>query len=603
MSSRVEQDQSHAPTPPRAGGRDAVFPQSFSAAAPAPATPGAASSVYLHHHPTRKLVEFFEAKGLDALKREDQHEHWYADWLAYQAQHQIYASVLSPRRFSTLGREFDLLRYARFLEVFAYFSPAHGYSVQVTFLGLFSILMGTNDELKREAVEAVEAGGLLAFGVSERSHGADLLANEFAIAERDAGRYVASGSKYYIGNTNVARIISILARDAGTPRDGRARRAVPVLFALRPGGSPSFRNLRKIRTHGVRAAHVGEFEVTQHELPHTDVIAKGRGAWDAVLGTVTLGKFFLGFGSIGICQHALREARDHLRARMLYGRPAIEMTHIRSMMAQAYARLLAMKLYAYRALDYARAAAADDRRYLLFCAVQKAKVSTEGVRVITSLSECAGAKAFEADTYLEMALRDAPLIPALEGSAHINLAMAAQFIPRYFGEPDGRLSQPASLVVDQPESLENPYLMEARSTGISTIAFPHFLSAYVPLLHVPNVRRFAKQARAFRRFLRGAAAPRLNLDDTEVALALGRCLATIAYAQLIAEHACRLGVEPQIISAVFHLIVADLGSAALALASLPQLETGDQALLCRMVVVPRTAPADWDAVRARMDGM
>ena len=88
------------------------------------------------------------------------------------------------------------------------------------------------------------------------------------------------------------------------------------------------------------------------------------------------------------------------------------MPHIRATTAQAYARLTAMKLYAYRALDYVHAASADDRRYLLFCAVQKAKVSTEGVKVMSLLSECIGAKGFESDTYFEMALRDSSSSPA-----------------------------------------------------------------------------------------------------------------------------------------------------------------------------------------------
>ena len=43
-----------------------------------------------------------------------------------------------------------------------------------------------------------------------------------------------------------------------------------------------------------------------------------RQAWDAVFGTVTLGKFFLGFGSIGICEHALDEAAGHLNRRIVY---------------------------------------------------------------------------------------------------------------------------------------------------------------------------------------------------------------------------------------------------------------------------------------------
>ena len=49
-----------------------------------------------------------------------------------------------------------------------------------------------------------------------------------------------------------------------------------------------------------------------------------------------------------------------------------------------------MKLFAYRALDYVHASSAADRRYLLFTAVQKARVSTEGVKVAAMLSECAG---------------------------------------------------------------------------------------------------------------------------------------------------------------------------------------------------------------------
>ena len=138
--------------------------------------------------------------------------------------------MLSPKSYSTLGFEFDLLKLTRLLEVFAYFSPAHGYSLQVTFLGLFSILMGTNSVVKQEAIAAVESGRLLAFGVSEKNHGSDLLANEFTLEKIRPGHLVASGKKYYIGNANAAAMISRLAR----MEDGssRGRRAAPALFVF-----------------------------------------------------------------------------------------------------------------------------------------------------------------------------------------------------------------------------------------------------------------------------------------------------------------------------------------------------------------------------------
>src|SRR5882757_6337788 len=74
------------------------------------------SDLSLPEPATRKLAEFFEKKGLLAIKQEDQREQWYDDWLAYLAEHQLYVAVLSPKAYSTAGRQFDLLRYARFIE-------------------------------------------------------------------------------------------------------------------------------------------------------------------------------------------------------------------------------------------------------------------------------------------------------------------------------------------------------------------------------------------------------------------------------------------------------------------------------------------------------
>src|SRR5687768_7552066 len=112
-----------------ARGRAAILPQDFSA------TPrGAPAEAYLADPAVRKLVEFFDAKGLAALKDEDRDERWYEDWIAYQARHRLYATLLVPAKYSAAASHFDLLSLTRFLEVFAYFSPAHGYSLQVTFL-------------------------------------------------------------------------------------------------------------------------------------------------------------------------------------------------------------------------------------------------------------------------------------------------------------------------------------------------------------------------------------------------------------------------------------------------------------------------------------
>ncbi|MCP3904035.1 MAG: acyl-CoA/acyl-ACP dehydrogenase [Planctomycetes bacterium] len=580
-----------------------VYPLAFSVA-----QPSAETDVYLREPLARKLAEFFEDKGLAALKDEDRREQWYDDWLEYQAEHQLYARLLSPREHSSLGSEFDLLRYARFLEVCAYFSPAHGYSLQASFLGLGAIMMGVNTSVKGEAVAALEAGGQLAFGISERAHGSDLLANEFTVADGASGRLVASGEKFYIGNSNCATIISILAQREGRRDGGHGRRRPFVLFALRPDRSTGFRHGPKIRTLGIRSAHVGEFEVTDHEMSEEDVCADGRAAWDAVFGTVTLGKFFLGFGSIGICEHAFQEAMTHLRTRVLYGSPAIDMPHIQATMAQAYVRLIAMKLYAYRTLDFVHAACADDRRYLLFTAVQKARVTTEGVKVLALLSECIGARGFESDTHFEMALRDVQLVPGLESSTHINLGLTAQFAPRYLadGEAPG---EPGSLVAGEIASVENAYLLRARTGAISAIRFPPLLQAYRPLMSIANVRRFVKAAKAFQLLARGRGRRRTTRADNPATLGLGQCLATLVYAQLVAENAVRLNVPAPIVAAIFQTLVHDFSIAALTLASCREsagpgepLAAGavDPRILHRLVSVARLSADEAEFVSKHM---
>jgi acyl-CoA dehydrogenase len=390
-------------------------------------------------------------------------------------------------------------------------------------------------------------------------------------------------------------MITILGRKvayeaSASTTGGHANRAPFMLIALRPGLTPAFRSLGKIRTLGVRAANVGSFDLKNHLVPPGDIIAEGRNAWDAVFGTITLGKFFLGFGSIGICEHAFQEAVTHLRQRRLYGNSVIEMRHIHANVLRAYFRLTAMKLYAYRALDYVHRASSPDRRYLLFCAVQKAKVSTEGLRVMSLLQECIGAKGFESGSYFEMALRDIQLIPSLEGSMHINLGLAAQFIPRYFDRPHSTLNQPPSLVGGEAPSQENPYLLEARAGSPHAVGFRHFLDAYRPLASVNGAAQFMRQVEIFRDIVIDKSVGTLAASDMQVEMALGQCFATIVYGQLIAENVVRLEVPEAMTSSILAVLVEDLSTQALQLASIPTIRSAMRDSISRMIQAPNVEP-------------
>jgi acyl-CoA dehydrogenase len=264
-------------------------------------------------------------------------------------------------------------------------------------------------------------------------------------------------------------------------------------------------------------------------------------------------------------------------------------------MAVAYARLMAMKHYAFRALDYVQAAHADDRRHLLFNAVQKARVSTEGVKVMTMLSECIGGRGVESDTYFEMAMRDAQLIPGLEGSTHINFGLTAQFINTYFA--DGDDAHRPALPPYGADVGENPYLMESGDRNAKSVRFADCLQPYSPLESHQNVAVFAEQITAFRRFVTEDVASHTQTEDaTGLRIALGKCFSTIVYAQLIAERCAAMPASPSMISVIFHALIEDMSGEAQRLAALFPPDSDQRAHLERIITVPRTDAADIEAV-------
>ena len=51
---------------------------------------------------------------------------------------------------------------------------------------------------------------------------------------------------------------------------------------------------------------VSEYRLNDYPITKDDILSIGQKAWDSALNTVNVGKYELGFASIGICTHALR---------------------------------------------------------------------------------------------------------------------------------------------------------------------------------------------------------------------------------------------------------------------------------------------------------
>ena len=97
--------------------------------------------------------------------------------------------------------------------------------------------------------------------------------------------------------------------------------------------------------------------------------------------------------------------------------------------------MVAMKAFSRRAVDYFRSASLEDRRYLLFNPMTKAKVTMEGETVMRSLHDVIAAKGYEKNTMFREVAQLIGCLPRLEGTVHVNVGLVLKFMPNYMLNP------------------------------------------------------------------------------------------------------------------------------------------------------------------------
>jgi acyl-CoA dehydrogenase len=496
----------------------------------------------------KKTIDFFETKGKKRLKEDDHERVWYDDFIQFLKKEGIFSTLLTPTQYGHKGCRWDTFRNMDFNEILSFYSLAYWYTWQVTILGLGPIWMGKNEAVKQKTARLLKEGGIFAFGLSEKEHGADLYASDMAMTPLGDGQYRADGGKYYIGNGNEAALVSTFAKNSETDEF--------VFFVV----DSKHENYDCVQNVVNSQMYVSEYALHGYPLTDADILTTGSEAWDSSLNTINVGKYNLGWASIGICTHAFYEAINHAAGRFLFKHYVTDFPHIRQLFVDAYARLCAMRLFASRASDYMRSASADDRRYLLYNPMVKMKVTTQGEEVINLLWDVIAAKGFEKDTYFEMAARDIRALPKLEGTVHVNMALIVKFMANYFFNP-GQFPEIGKL--DAP--IHDDFLFNQGPTkGLGKIQFHDYNIAYNSL-DLPNIRIFKEQIALLVELLMSAAPNKDQVKDIDFLLNLGELFTLVAYGQLLIEKTKIDAVEDDLMDQIFDFMVRDFSKFALQL--------------------------------------
>ncbi|GGN17363.1 acyl-CoA dehydrogenase [Lentzea pudingi] len=495
----------------------------------------------------RATVDWFEARGKRQLIADAQDKVWYTEFLDFVKQEKLFATFCTPSSVDGTKR-WDAARNAAFSEVLGFYGLQYWYAWQVTVLGLGPIWMSSNEEAKQKAATLLDSGAVFAFGLSEKEHGADVYSTDMIVTPTENG-YTATGGKYYIGNGNVAGMVSVFGKLADSDEY--------VFFAV----DSRHENFHLVKNVVDSQMFVSEFRLDDYPLTDADILHRGPDAFSAALNTVNVGKFNLCTASIGICEHSFYEAITHAHNRILYGNPVTDFPHVRQNFVDAYARLTAMKLFADRSVDYFRSAGENDRRYLLFNPITKMKVTSEGEQVIDLLWDVIAAKGFEKDTYFTRATADIRALPKLEGTVHVNLALVLKFMPNYLFNPKSYDEVPT-----RHDATDDDFFWhQGPARGLGKIQFHDWEPIYREHAHLPNVKLFHEQAEAIKTLLTKAAPDEAQQKDLDFLLNLGHLFTLVVYGQLVLEQAKITGTDDSVLDQIFDVLVRDFAGYATAL--------------------------------------
>jgi acyl-CoA dehydrogenase len=463
-----------------------------------------------------KTIAFFEKMGKTRLLDDYNKKVWYREFVDFIGKEQIFAKLLTPKQYAggDPDARWDTARNSEYSELLAFYGLGYWYCFQVTILGLGPIWMSPNETAKKKAAKLLKEGAIFAFGLSERTHGADIYSVEATLTPKGDGTYVANGEKYYIGNGNEAEMVSTL----GKVKDGTD----DYTFFVTNYRNKAFELKKNVISH---QEYVSNFAMHDYPITEDDILSRGPHAWDSALNTVNIGKFNIGPASIGIAEHCFYEAITHASNRILYGVKVTDMPHVRKNFMDAWLRLLGMKIYQRRATDYFRGAGENDRRYLLYNPTSKMKVTLQSEEVVNLLWDVIAAKGFEKDTIFHMAAADVRGPSKLEGTVHVNVQLIRKFIKNYFFSP----------------------------------------AAYAPA--APDfslkVATFIKQIDIFKEMLEKAGPDKVQDMDPTFSLPVGEMFSIVVYGQLILEQAKFDGLDSDILNQIFDFMIRDFAHFAL----------------------------------------
>ena len=239
-------------------------------------------------------------------------EHRFNDQLIPLARKHNILAMPVPEAYG--GRGSDTVTYARALARIG----REGTGVRTFFsghtsIGQYPIFTWGNEEQKRRYLPPSARGEkILAFGLTEPEAGSNPLEMQMTY-ERRGDRIALSGVKYLISNAGIATTVVLFAYPKG---GGRMSAFIADLV-----DGPSCQREDLTAKMGMPTANTGMFELTDYEIPATNLLGEEGSGFRIAMGTLVSGRLSVAAGCLGVIEDCLAEAVRYAKEREQHGKP------------------------------------------------------------------------------------------------------------------------------------------------------------------------------------------------------------------------------------------------------------------------------------------
>ncbi|MEM3329325.1 MAG: acyl-CoA dehydrogenase [Saccharolobus sp.] len=289
-----------------------------------------------------------------------------------------------------------------------------------TQLNALQLLLSIGEESAQEWLQkGISAKEIYAVALTEPQAGSDLGALQ-TTAKIDGNEYVISGEKIFTSSASFSTKMLVLARTSGNPGD---RQGISLLLidSKLPGIE-----IHKLDLMGIRGAGVSYVKFNNVRVPKDSIIGKEGEAYKGAIKALMIGRNGYAGIAIGIARGALEEAINRANTRKQFGKPLIDQEWIAFNLADAYIRVEAARLLAWKAaslFDNGVEALTEASMAKYYSAITAVEVSRLSLHIF-------GGHGLNRGSKVERLYRDSKIMEIAEGTNEMQLTALLRLLKK-----------------------------------------------------------------------------------------------------------------------------------------------------------------------------